>query len=128
MIRRFILSIAVVTFAAPALGESPTPRQGLPNPEPQVSPIDKPPEGEQKPAEDEKPDEKKKKKEDTWFAVVNGRVRTITGPSYENATVLCRNGDVFAIGADVKLPEKCETLDARGMFVYPGLVAAGAGG
>ncbi len=63
-----------------------------------------------------------------WLAVINGRVHTVTGPVLEQATVLCKDGVIAAVGADVHLPPECEVVDARGMYVYPGLVAAAAGG
>ncbi|RMF83824.1 MAG: hypothetical protein D6744_04005, partial [Planctomycetota bacterium] len=65
---------------------------------------------------------------DKYFAVIHARVHTVTGPVLEDATVLCKNGRIEAIGADVRLPDDCEVLDARGMNVYPGLVAAGSSG
>lgn len=66
--------------------------------------------------------------EDRWLAVINGVVHTVTGPTLPGATVLSKNGRIVAIGAGVHLPDDCEVIDARGMNVYPGFVAAGAGG
>ncbi|MGD8451121.1 MAG: amidohydrolase family protein [Phycisphaerae bacterium] len=64
---------------------------------------------------------------DRYLAVINGRVHTVTGPVLEQATVLCKNGTILAIGNDVHLPTECTIVDAKGMFVYPGLVAACGG-
>jgi imidazolonepropionase-like amidohydrolase len=66
--------------------------------------------------------------QEQFLAVINGRVHTVTGPVLERATVLCKDGIIAAIGADVHLPAECEVIDANGMQVYPGLVAALAGG
>lgn len=68
------------------------------------------------------------KEKERFLAVINGRVHTVTGPVLDGATVLSRNGVITAIGRDVKLPQECQVIDARGMNVYPGLVACGAGG
>ncbi len=67
-------------------------------------------------------------KPDRFLAVVNGQIHTVTGPVLERATLLSRNGKITAIGPNVTLPQDCEVIDARGMRVYPGLVAVGAGG
>jgi imidazolonepropionase-like amidohydrolase len=63
-----------------------------------------------------------------YLAVINGRVHTVTGPVLERGTVLSKDGVIVAIGSDVHLPQDCEVIDARGKYVYPGLVAAMAGG
>lgn len=60
---------------------------------------------------------------DRYLAVINGRVHTVTGPVLEGATVLSKNGRIVAMGGGVQLPAECEVVDARGMYVYPGLVA-----
>jgi imidazolonepropionase-like amidohydrolase len=66
--------------------------------------------------------------QERFLAVSNGCIHTVTGPVLERGTVLCKGGVVVAIGADVHLPLECEVIDAHGMYVYPGLVAAMAGG
>ncbi|TWT42271.1 imidazolonepropionase [Phycisphaerae bacterium RAS1] len=65
---------------------------------------------------------------DRYLAVINGVVYTVTGPTLPGATVLSKNGRIVAIGAGVHLPDECDVIDAAGMNVYPGFVAAGAGG
>jgi hypothetical protein len=67
-------------------------------------------------------------KKDRYLAVINGRVHTVTGPVLERATVLTRNGRITTISESVQLPAECEIVDASGKDVYPGLIAAGAGG
>lgn len=66
--------------------------------------------------------------QERFLAVINGRVHTVTGPVLERGTVLCKGGAIAAIGTDVHLPQECEIIDAAGMYVYPGLVAAAASG
>ena len=68
------------------------------------------------------------KEKDRFLAVVNGRVHTLTGPTLERATVLSRNGVITAIGPGIPLPPDCEVVDAAGLQVYPGLIAAVASG
>lgn len=70
----------------------------------------------------------KKKEPDRWLAVTGGDVYTVTGPVLRGATVLAKNGKVVAVGDRVQVPTGAETLDARGLRVYPGLVAFEAGG
>jgi imidazolonepropionase-like amidohydrolase len=70
-----------------------------------------------------KPEEKA---DDKHFAIVGGDVYTGTGHVLRGATVLSCNGVIESIGYDLTLPEGCETLDASGMRVYPGLVALNA--
>ncbi len=60
--------------------------------------------------------------------MVNGRVHTVTGPVLARATILCKNDKIAAIGTDLPLPTDCQVIDATGREVYPGLVAAQAGG
>ncbi|MEW6071092.1 MAG: amidohydrolase family protein [Planctomycetota bacterium] len=63
---------------------------------------------------------------DEYFAILGGDIYTGTGAILRGATLLARNGTIKEIGYDVFLPEKTTKLDARGMRVYPGLVALNA--
>lgn len=67
-------------------------------------------------------------KDAKYFAIVGGDVYTGTGAVLRGATVLARNGKIQSIGYDLFVPEGAETLDARGLRVYPGLIALGATG
>ncbi len=68
------------------------------------------------------------KPDDRYFAVTGATVHTVTGPTLEGPTLLCKNGKIIALGHDVVVPEQAETLDARGFHLYPGLVAVQSGG
>lgn len=70
----------------------------------------------------------KKKEPDRWLAVTGGDVYTVTGPMLRGATVLAKNGKVVAVGERVQVPTGAEVVDARGLRVYPGLVAFETGG
>ncbi len=75
-------------------------------------------------AEDEEAEDEDES--DAWYAIVGGDVYTGTGAVLRGATVLSKNGKIKEIGHDLFLPEGTEKLDARGMRVYPGLVALSA--
>jgi imidazolonepropionase-like amidohydrolase len=70
--------------------------------------------------------EKKKEQEPKWFAIVGGDVHTGTGAVLRGATVLSKDGVIEKIGHALELPEGTQTLDAKGLRVYPGLVAISA--
>ena len=55
-------------------------------------------------------------------AIVNGRVITVTGQTYEKATVLIENGKIKAVAPDLPVPEGAEIIDAEGCWVTPGLI------
>lgn len=67
-------------------------------------------------AEDAKDDEPK------WLALTGGMVHTVTGPKMDGATVLCKDGKIFAIGHRVSIPEGATVIDATGHYIYPGLI------
>ena len=58
------------------------------------------------------------------FALTGGTVVVGDGKVLPGATVLVRDGRIEAVGRSVKVPAGVETVDARGRFVYPGLVDA----
>jgi len=59
------------------------------------------------------------------IAIVGGTVHTM-GPEgvIENGTVLIEDGEISAVGSDIRLPSGIERIDASGKVVTPGLVAA----
>lgn len=59
------------------------------------------------------------------FAIRNARIVTLAGPDIENGTVLIRDGKIDAVGASVTVPAGAQTIDARGLTVYPGMMDAG---
>lgn len=56
------------------------------------------------------------------FAIVNGKVMTITQGTLERGTVLIENGRIAAVGADVPIPPDAAVYDATGKVVMPGLI------
>ena len=71
-------------------------------------------------------DEEEPKQTDEYLAIVGGDVFTGTGEVLRGATLLSKNGKIEEIGYELWLPEGTEEVDARGMRVYPGLVALSA--
>jgi len=63
-----------------------------------------------------------------FLAVVGGDVYTVTAGVVRGGTVLCKNDRIVAIGAGVTVPEGARIVDARGMRVYPGLIAVNSNG
>ncbi len=59
------------------------------------------------------------------FAITNARIVTVSGAVIENGTVVISNGKISAVGANVSVPGGAETIDAKGLSVYPGMIDAG---
>ncbi len=55
-------------------------------------------------------------------AIVNGRIVTVSGPVYENGTILFDEGKITAVGENIALPDGTEIYDAKGGTVTPGLI------
>src|SRR5678809_1428911 len=59
------------------------------------------------------------------FAIRNARIVTVSGPDIENGTVVIRDGKIEAVGANVSVPAGAQTIDGRGLSVYPRMIDAG---
>ena len=59
------------------------------------------------------------------FAIRNARIVTVSGPDIENGTIVIRDGKIEALGATVSVPAGAQTIDGRGLSVYPGMIDAG---
>ncbi len=57
-------------------------------------------------------------------AIVGARVLTVSGPAYEKATIVLRDGLITAVGPDVAPPPGARVIDGAGLVVTPGLVDA----
>jgi cytosine/adenosine deaminase-related metal-dependent hydrolase len=55
-------------------------------------------------------------------AFTNATVFTDYQTRLENATLLIRNGKVVAAGLKVKVPADAVVIDAKGKYIYPGLI------
>jgi imidazolonepropionase-like amidohydrolase len=53
----------------------------------------------------------------------NGTVVPVVGKTIPNGSVLIEKGKIAAVGTNVKAPANAQVIEAKGMFVYPGMVA-----
>jgi len=59
------------------------------------------------------------------FVIRNAHIVTLNGPDIENGSVVIRDGKIEAVGVTVNVPSGAQTIDARGLSVYPGMMDAG---
>ena len=59
------------------------------------------------------------------YAIRNARIVTVSGPEMENGTIVIRDGKIEALGTNINVPSDAQTIDARGLSVYPGMMDAG---
>ena len=59
------------------------------------------------------------------FAIRNAKIVTVSGADIENGTVVIRDGKIEAVGANVNVPAGAQSIDGRGLSVYPGMIDAG---
>lgn len=59
------------------------------------------------------------------FAIRNAHIVTVSGGDIENGTVVIRDGKIEAVGTNVSVPAGAQTIDGRGLSVYPGMIDAG---
>jgi imidazolonepropionase-like amidohydrolase len=59
------------------------------------------------------------------IAIRNAHIVTVSGPDIENGTVVIRDGKIEAVGTNVSVPAGAQTIDGRGLSVYPGMIDAG---
>jgi len=64
---------------------------------------------------------------DPVYALVGGRVVTVSGPTLESGTVILRDGVIDALGAEVAVPADARVIDAKGLTLTPGLIDAFGG-
>jgi imidazolonepropionase-like amidohydrolase len=55
------------------------------------------------------------------IALVGGTIHPLSGPDLPGGTLVFEGGKISSLGAEVKLPEGCQTIDVTGKHVYPGL-------
>ncbi len=60
------------------------------------------------------------------YALKGGTVFPVTGPSIPNAVVIIRDGVIEAVGpaSSVEVPYDAQSIDAVGLFIYPGFIDA----
>jgi imidazolonepropionase-like amidohydrolase len=60
-----------------------------------------------------------------FFAIRNARIVTVSGPDIENGTIVIRDGKIEAVGTNVAVPAGAQTIEGRGLSVYPGMIDLG---
>ena len=59
------------------------------------------------------------------YAIRNARIVTVSGAEIESGTIVIRDGKIEAVGANVSVPPDAQTIEARGLWIYPGMMDAG---
>jgi imidazolonepropionase-like amidohydrolase len=59
------------------------------------------------------------------YVIRNAHIVTVSGPEIESGTIVLRDGKIESVGATANAPAGSEVIDARGLFVYPGMIDAG---
>ena len=59
------------------------------------------------------------------FVIRNARIVTVSGADIENGSVVIRDGKIEAVGATVNAPAGAQTIEGRGLSVYPGMIDIG---
>ncbi|MBE0664435.1 MAG: amidohydrolase family protein [Candidatus Aminicenantes bacterium] len=55
--------------------------------------------------------------------IKNGTIVAVVGKTIVNGSVLIQNGKIAEVGAVIDAPANATIIDAKGMYVYPGMVA-----
>jgi imidazolonepropionase-like amidohydrolase len=58
------------------------------------------------------------------YALRNAHIVTVSGPDIDNGTIVIRDGKIESVGAGVSVPSGAQTIDAQGLWVYPGMIDA----
>jgi imidazolonepropionase-like amidohydrolase len=58
------------------------------------------------------------------MVIQGGTILTVTKGTIENGSILIRDGKIAEVGRNIKVPEGATVIDAKGMFVSPGIIDA----
>jgi imidazolonepropionase-like amidohydrolase len=58
------------------------------------------------------------------YVIRNARIVTVSGADVENGTLVISDGKIASVGAGASVPAGATEIDARGLFVYPGMIDA----
>ena len=58
------------------------------------------------------------------IAIVGAHIETGDGKVIASGTVLIHDGKIAAVGESITVPDGVETIDGKGLFVYPGFIDA----
>lgn len=54
--------------------------------------------------------------------IKNATIFPVTSEKIENGSILIENGKIKTIGKEIEIPEGAKVIDAKGKYVYPGLI------
>jgi len=57
----------------------------------------------------------------TTYAITHAKIFTLTGTPIDDGTVIIRDGKISAVGTSAEIPAGAQTIDGKGLQVYPGL-------
>jgi imidazolonepropionase-like amidohydrolase len=55
--------------------------------------------------------------------IQNGTIVPVVGNSIQNGSLLIEDGKIARIGTNIDAPRNAHVIDAKGMYVYPGMIA-----
>ncbi len=59
------------------------------------------------------------------YAIRNAHIVTVSGADIDNGTIVIRDGRIQAVGANASVPAGAQSIDGRGLTVYPGMIDLG---
>ena len=59
------------------------------------------------------------------YIIRNARIVTVSGADVENGSIVIRDGKIEAVGANLSAPSGAQSIDGRGLSVFPGMIDAG---
>lgn len=57
-------------------------------------------------------------------ALTNATIETVTKGTIQNGTVVISQGKIISVGTSVTIPQGAETIDCKGLWIYPGMIDA----
>ena len=60
------------------------------------------------------------------YAITGARIVPVSGPAFDNGTLVLSGGLISAVGANVAVPAGAITVAGKGLTVYPGLIDMGS--
>jgi imidazolonepropionase-like amidohydrolase len=59
------------------------------------------------------------------YVIRNAHIVTVSGPDIDNGAIVISDGRITSVGANVNAPAGAQEVDARGLWVYPGMIDLG---
>jgi imidazolonepropionase-like amidohydrolase len=63
---------------------------------------------------------------ESWptYAIRGAKIYTLAGAPIDNGTIVIKDGKIASVGSSVSVPAGAQTIDAKGLEVYPGMFSA----